>query len=402
MADEDTIDLPEIQIESRRVMRPWPRPDQEPKREETATLVVGGRRFEDWESVWLKHKLLDAYAQFRFTAAERDPMPEWWDRLQFKPQDDCEIYLGGMLALTGIILIRQTAYAGKQHGVVLQGVTNTWAAARASIIHKTGIFPGGFVEIAKQVLAPTGVGMKVVGAIDGTPFKPPAKNEPGESIFSFLDRLARDRKVIIGSDRYGNFIFYGEKGAETQETLQEGFNILKMQCVISVVKARSNFETRGQRPTGEDSDEGTPRDRAEQKAVAGGSLKRYSPLLTIMEHPVWTPKEVALRNATEVMWNEGQEIEATITVQGWFTSAGRLWEVGKEVMVKSPMAMLNEALTIETVTFTQDSGGGSITTLLCKNPAALNTTGINFGIGAQPFPTSTPVNPNPTDQKPAG
>jgi prophage tail gpP-like protein len=362
-------------------------------------LIVGGFRFEDWESVWLQHKLLDGYAQFRFTAAERDPIPDWWERLQFKPQDECAIYLGGLLALTGMILIRQTAYAHNQHGVTLQGVTDTWAAARSSIIDKESQFEGGFVDVARKVLAPTGVGMEVLGKIDGTPFKPPAKNEPGETIFSFLDKLARDRKVIITSDRYGNFVFIGEKEAANQDTLIEGFNILKMQCVISVVKAYSDFTTRANRPSGKDSDEGTPKDRAEQEAKAGGTLKRYSPLLTIMEHPVWTPHEVALRNATEVMWNSGQQIEATITVQGWFTSAGRLWEAGREVMVKSPMAMLNEALTIETVTFTQDSASGSLTTLVCKNPKALNTTS-DFGTGSRPFPESKAVDPNPADRIP--
>jgi prophage tail gpP-like protein len=400
MADDNVIDLPEISVESRRIMRPWPRPQLEPKREETATLIVAGRRFEDWESVWLQHKLFDAYAQFRFTAAERDDLPPAWQRLQFKPRDSCQIYLGGQLALTGLILIRQTAYAGKQHGVTLQGVTDTWAAGRASIIDKKGQFEGGFEQVAKKVLAPTGVGMKINGKIDGTPFQPPAKNEPGEKIFSFLDRLARDRKVLVTSDAVGNFVFIGEKGPIVQETLLEGFNILKMQCVISVLHSYSNFETRGQRPSGKESDEGSPRDRAEQSATAGGGLNRYSPLLTIMEHPVWTPKEVALRNDTEVMWNEGQEIEATITVQGWFTSKGELWRAGQEVMVISPMAMLNEVLSIETVTFTQDSNGGSLTTLVCKNPLALNTVGTNFGVGARPFPQSKPIDPNPTDQTP--
>jgi hypothetical protein len=73
----NALDLPEIQVESRRVMRPWPRADQEPKREETATLIVAGRKFEDWGTVWLQHNLTDSYAQFRFTCAERDPIPQW-------------------------------------------------------------------------------------------------------------------------------------------------------------------------------------------------------------------------------------------------------------------------------------------------------------------------------------
>jgi prophage tail gpP-like protein len=167
-----------------------------------------------------------------------------------------------------------------------------------------------------------------------------------------------------------------------------------MQCVISVVNSYSNFSTRGQKPR---SDEGTPKDAAEQEATAGGTLRRYSPLLTIMEHPVWTPAEVALRNATETMWRSGEEIEATVTVQGWFTSGGMLWQAGREVFVKSPMAMLNQVLTIDTVTFTQDSRSGSTTTLLCKLPWSLNAT------SGYASPTPPPAPSKATDpNKPAG
>jgi prophage tail gpP-like protein len=361
--------VPEIAVETRSVIRPWPRPDLGPKREETATLIVAGLRFEDWESVWVQLQLSDAYSQFRFTAAERDPLPDWWERLQFKPQDPCQIYLGGLLAFTGVIILRQVAYAGKQHGVVLQGVSDTWFAARASILDKDSQFKGGFLDVAKQVLAPTGVGFEVLGEIDSTPFKPPVKNQPGEPIFSFLERIGRDRKVIVAATREGKFLFIGEHGPRVIDRLIEGVNILKMQCVISVVLGRSLYATRGQKPR---SDEGSPTDAAHQEATAPGTMKRYSPLLTIMEHPVWTPHEVALRNDTEVMWNEGTIIEATITVQGWFTSAGALWQAGADVMVQSPMAMLNMVLSIQTVTFTQDSGSGSLSTLVCVAPWRLN------------------------------
>jgi hypothetical protein len=44
-------------------------------------------------------------------------------------------------------------------------------------------------------------------------------------------------------------------------------------------------------------------------------------------------------------------------------------------MVKSPMAMLNETLKIETATYTQDRESGTETTLVLKNPFALNGKG---------------------------
>src|SRR5262249_26037596 len=70
---------------------------------------------------YVQHRLHDPYNYFRFTAAERDPIPELWSRLQFIPGDEVEILLGGQKAITGIILVRQTAYDSNSHGVSLQG-----------------------------------------------------------------------------------------------------------------------------------------------------------------------------------------------------------------------------------------------------------------------------------------
>ena len=55
--------------------------------EEVATLIVGGLRFTDWETVWVQHRINDMFPIFRFIYAERDPLPELWNKLQFKPGD---------------------------------------------------------------------------------------------------------------------------------------------------------------------------------------------------------------------------------------------------------------------------------------------------------------------------
>jgi prophage tail gpP-like protein len=104
--------------------------------------------------------------------------------------------------------------------------------------------------------------------------------------------------------------------------------------------------------------------------------------------------EIALRNDTETMLHEGQRIEATITVQGWFTSAGNLWQAGKKVMVQSRMAMLNMELIVQSVTFTQDSRSGSTTTLTCLQPWALNgEVSYSKGPEAPPPEKSKPTPP---------
>lgn len=356
---------------------------------EIATLIVGGLLFEDWETVWIQWNWNDPHARFRFTCAEREPYPESALILQFKPGDYCQIFLGGILVIAGVIITRQVAYDDKSHGVVLEGVSLSWYAQRSGIDHKTHDFSNkSFTQIAAEILAPTGVGYQTVGKIDETPFKSGATPGTGETIFQFLERLARDRKIIVSSTPTGDMLFIGEHNWPLVGDLIEGINIKKMQCVITLDSAYSEYVTTAQK-IADDNSHG--REASEQEARVKGMLQRYSKLITALEHPVASLAEVVTRNDTEKMWSEDlYSIQANVTVYGWFRprpsvvpSLGYatpmqvnhiLWQAGDEVWVNSPMAMLNGyRLKIRTVTWTQDNQGGTQSLLQLTTPRGLNS-----------------------------
>lgn len=352
---------------------------------EVATVVVNGRTFDDWESVMVQDRMAEPYATFRFTAAERDPLPSHWSRLQFGPGDQVGIYLGGRLALgNGFILTRQVAYDANQHAVQLQGVGRSWAAARGAIIDKDGNYDNmSFQEVALKVVAPFGVGMRFKGQMDPTPFKK-LQLQPGEPLWDFLERIARPRGIIMGSDPQGNLVAIGQHEQPSAQELTEGYDIKRCQCIISIENTRYDFRVRGQTAGGDDK-QGA--DASEQEAVVPGTLRYYSPLLTTAEQPVWNLAELQSRAANERKWNEGTRIECNITVYGWLRKDGELWRAGDEITVDSPMIMLgrNTVLKVETVTFTQDNESGTETTLQLRDPYYLN--------GKYNFNLSQPVGP---------
>ena len=91
--------------------------------------------------------------------------PANWQLLQFKPGDECAVYLGRYLAIAGVITSRQTAYDKQNKGVELQGIGVTWYAARASIIHATSNFDNKTFEQAtgaQNDRGPTGCGKMVI------------------------------------------------------------------------------------------------------------------------------------------------------------------------------------------------------------------------------------------------
>jgi prophage tail gpP-like protein len=347
-----------------------------PRPDEIAVLEVNGKKFDDWESVWVQMIANDPSTKFRFTAAERDPIfkkagvfPDW-TKLQFKPGDRCTITLAGQLACTGIIEIRQVAYNATQHGVMLIGSTDTSTPARSSVDTKTGSFDKKNIQqVAQEVLAPHGVGLRVIGNIDMTPFIH-LQNEKGELIWDFLERIARFRGVVMGSDNEGNFLLIGDHNSPKVADLVEGQNIKSCQCTIRQDQMYMHLDAHGSSHANNERD---GPEASELKATAEGNVKApYSKLITPLENEVWSQAEVQKRADTEKKWSDGTEVQANITVQGWLRGGTALWKPLDDVFVNSPMAMLQQTLKIRTATFMQDNQNGTETLLDLVVPGLLN------------------------------
>jgi prophage tail gpP-like protein len=355
---------------------------------ETATIRVNGMDFQNWESVYVQIRWAEPYPIFRFVCAEDVPVPNYWTQAQFQPGDECAIYLGGQLAISGIILIRQTAYDANSHGVTLQGVGLTWFAARASHIDKDGNFDNmTYKQIVERVLAPFESKPCYVGEINETPFKE-AQINPGETIWDFFERLGRNIGVIVGSNQYGQMLFIGDHTSPVTGRCVEGENILRCQAIISIENWFNEYIVRNQQQ-GHDEMNGPM--AAEQEAIAPGRLSHYSPLLTPTEQPI-DRGMLHLRAANEQKWHDGTIVRATIEVQGWFRYPDNsgLWQAGDDVEVYSPSAMITQVMKIETLTFTQDSNQGTKTTLDLVVPWLLNN--------VSEFDVTNPAAPKPLDQ----
>jgi prophage tail gpP-like protein len=339
---------------------------------ERANLIVGGEQFADWTSIWVQRTWGNAYDQFKFSCAERDGATpgQVSSSSKFKPGDECTITLAGQHAISGYIITRQCAYDANSHAVQLQGTNRTWRPATSGIEHKTNRFDGKtFLAIAREVLGKAKAQFEVQGSIPETPFRY-CHTEKGETIFDFLKRLAGNINVIVSCTKEGNFLFVGDgPGSSSQGQLIEGENILKMQAIITqerkfgkyIIHAGSNArdDFKFQKPA-ELMDEDEPDD------------KFYRVKLMTMEEPTDKRDTVTKRMKAEQMWDRGTEMNVTVVVYGWQPDgSGALWEPGSDVYVKSPMALIDQKLSIQSVTYTQDNNSGSLTTLVCVGPDAL-------------------------------
>ena len=298
-----------------------------------------------------------------------------------------------MLAITGVVTVRQVAYDANNHGIQLMGKGVTFWASRSSIIDESGNFDGQtFEQVAKKLIAPFGVGVQTVGTLNSIPFER-LQVEPGEKLWDCLERLARPKGVVMGSDHLGNVLLIGDHATQIDDTLVEGVNIKSLKFIVSIENVHSDYLVRGQTAA---SDDNAGAQASQQEGRVSGTAPRYSPLLTPAEQPVWTQAEMQDRAANESVWHEGDFLQAVVTVQGWKRSTGGLWRAGSNVHIRSPMAPLDQEMTIQTAIFSQDSGSGTTTTLELVPPFLLRgTSSFNVGRPGVPADPSTYQNATP-------
>ena len=366
---------------------------------EIAELQVRDQTFYDWETVWVQHRWAEGWPLFRFTAAENATMPTSWIKLQFKPGDPCTITLGHQLAVTGIILTRQTAYDATNHQVELSGVGRTWAAGTSSMDAEKSNFDGmDIMAICSKAYGELGVSVLPVGTPDATPFTK-CQAQPGELVFDFCDKQARQRGCTLGSDHLGNMLLIGPHSYQPVQQLTEGQNIKRMQCIISNEMLSTVYSALGQAANAETL--GAAAAAKMRADVTSGEYQGYTKFIqTPLEHPPMSQAEVQSRAEYEKQFRDGTQIKAHVTVQGWLRDGINLWHCGDDVVVFSPMAMLNNILMkIQTITFQQDNQSGTTTELELVMPwmlsdkpfAVLNQSQADLYQGQAPAPAPAPT-----------
>lgn len=361
---------------------------------EIATIIVDGQTYTDWESVYVQENMSGTNA-FTFTSVEREPIPGLWSKLQLRPLQYVDIFLGGRLAMhNGIIETRQVSYDATRHHIQLIGFSFGDIIGKSSVDVKDGALDNkSFLEAAQAVLAKHNIDPVVVGKLNSRKF-PYLQVNKGETVWDFLESIARPRGVILGTDYLGNFVLIGQHSEDITAQLVEGVNIKSCQCVITATNVMAVYREDGQ-SQGSDDQNGTA--SSEMTAETPGTGVQTTIRITPAIVPVRSQDELQEMANNEYKWSEGTRIVAVITVQGWFKPGTReLWRPREEYSVYSPMAMLTNGaggpivLKAKTVTFTQDSESGTQTTLELEQPWALNSDRV-----------ATPNSPNLTNQEPA-
>lgn len=353
------------------------------KATEKAILIINGQNFEDWETVSVRHELHGAPPfTCRFTCSEEVPISKNFGKMQIKPGDTCTVTLAGILAFSGSVATRQVFYDAHRHHIEIMCVDPTEETIKSSVVSKTGEWKDKtFKQIGDELLGRLGIRMTFVGGAAPSFKFPRASSMPGESVYDFLDSLARGLSAAGGdgiaftSNPQGDFVV--AMGPEAGgDSVIEGINILiGREIIYRPITTAPQLPATGQIP-GNDEVHGPkaahePYHSEKQQTPFQGSGKSGEAVV-VSEMPGW-PDLLKGRGRSESLWTAADQITVIATVYGWIKPTGGLWKVNQIVSVVSPMLMMrgDEQLKARAVTFTQDNNTGTRTTLELMNTAAM-------------------------------
>jgi prophage tail gpP-like protein len=338
---------------------------------EIATVVTDGEKFTNWKSFRVENRITETHPVFQFDFSEESPVPASWYLAKLKPGAKVQVFLGDYLAITGTALERHVAFDANSHMVRLVGAGLTYDMIKSTPpLNKMGAHDGKNVQqLADSLMGHLGIKSKIVGNPDLSPFKN-IQVTPGETIMTTIERYARARRIVLGSDEKGNLLLIGEHeaGLSTVEHLTEGKNILRANAVVKDNELKRYMFAVSQ-DTGDDEKNGDKTNK--QVAQTTGTSKRELHWV-INAELADNPQGLQQRIEMEKLFTQGSEIEAHITVQGWFREDGHPWRAGEYYWVESPSLMLNRVLGCRGAVYEQADGAGSTTTLEMVKPQHMN------------------------------
>ena len=313
----------------------------------------------------------------KFSAAEPEPGTP-----QLMPGNPAQGFLGGQLAITGNIVIRQVSYDAKNHGVEFVLMSYPDGALTGTVQANPGQFINNtFAQMAKAVCAPLGINVLVAGA-GGSQVFPRVSVQVGETAAAFMQRLSRYCNLHSVDDANGNLIWFsGTEG--TNATLVEGGNILSARLILNATQVGNQIGAYGQ-DFGGSLSQTAGGAAAQMKATATNPLfppgLKPRPVAIVADMPV---NKTALQNYANyvVALDAVQQVDLRITVPGWFAPSGALWLncLRAPVTVNSPMLFpagyASSGLVIQSIRCMQDDKNGTTTEIGITNQLGLGTAG---------------------------
>lgn len=330
-------------------------------------LEVNGRRMGEWTSIAISRSvtaIADSFSLGYIDVQTRLDYP-------IKTGDECKLWMGNSLAVTGYIDIAKWGYAagnesqGMTHTFEVSGRSKTGDLVKSSAVPSPNTWKEkSFAQIAKDVCDPFGIEVVVTANIDQLMLKPVKRHsvEIGESAADCLGRLAQKLGVLMRTNTLGQLQIGRPPSKPAKSALFLGPTGVKSGSRTSDHRERhGSYIAIGQSQGSQTAfDEAV---RKGKRTATDARVDRYTPLVWVQDG---TSDEGTLTRAAEWQRNlrAGKSERVNYTIRGWESAPGTLWEPAQTVYVQDEFLRLSRvAMIIESINYTfrrpQGSTGGT-------------------------------------------
>ena len=314
------------------------------------TLTVGGQRYSGWTQLQMTRGIAQIAGGYELSVTER------WPGLStprpIKPGLVAVVAIGGQTIIRGYIDVVAPNYDAQSHTLTVSGRDATGDLVDCAAIHKPGTWRNRtLAQIASDLTDPFGVPLKVETDV-GKPF-PTWSIEPGEKVVDNLDRMARQRGVLLMSDGLGHLLITQPGQYQAPVALVLGKNIMSARGHASCEERFSKYIVQAQQ-LGDDDISGADAAGPSGSAIDPG-VTRYRPTV-IMSEDQADAAGCKVRAAWQRTVRAAKARSIVYTVGGWLAE-GKPWQPNALVAVQDSFMGINDTRLIAQVDFFLDDQG---------------------------------------------
>lgn len=319
----------------------------------TVTVKVGGRIYSRWIGTRVTRGLKRCVSDCNLSAVG-EFVPA------FLPGQACTVFDGPDLLLTGYAVSDEFNVEAQSTGtnIIIQSKTQDLVDCMLLGVFPTTGFNGYKLDaIARTVAAKFGISVVLGPGVNvGDAF--PDATFGSEPAFSYLERLARQRGVLLTDDEYGNLVL-----TTVQTTRAPGSLVMGQGGNVYSARGRLNSKERfsqytvvsqaGILQTGT-----TVQTNIVGKATDAG-VTRFRPWAGIAESAL-LPDDAQLRANWEAAHRSGEAVQATLSVPEWRwgnPQTGPLWRVNQVAKCVVPRLSLDQDYLISEISYLYDGQG---------------------------------------------
>lgn len=326
-------------------------------------LKVSGQKFSGWKTASVTRAINLFASYFEVSLSQKS--------LAVPLDAPCQIFVDGLLVMTGYIDEIKPNYAATSHEITFSGRSKTADLVDCAAIFDTGqIINDELSSIITKIIQPFGI--KLVFNPTGSFPIVDFQLQQGETAAAAIERLCAMHSLIYHDDAEGNLVISQAKIDLPIGTLIHKVsagaqnNILSGGCAYSHRDRFSEYIVKSQIPG---SDETGGEELSTEGRSKDQTISRYRPMLLLAESSMDNEKAKG-RAIWEKSNRIGKSLTLGYTVQGWKNGIGSLWQPNSYVAVDDDFVQIKGKLIISAVTFNISADSGTTSALQLSPPQA--------------------------------